>query len=82
MAPKQPKAQLTSDFLARVEATGLTDAAVARAIGVTKQYYSAVKLGRENPSITFMVGAIHAGLADTFNDIAEPIGAQPRQVAA
>lgn len=82
MAPKQPKAQLTSDFLARVEATGLTDNAVAAALGVTKQYYSAVKLGKENPSVGFMVAAVRAGLAEDFAGVAEPIGAQPRQVAA
>lgn len=74
MALPKPKAQLTQDFLTRVEATGLTDAAVAAAIGVSKQFYSQVKLGKESPTINFMVGAVRAGLADTFADVAEPVG--------
>ena len=73
MAKPQPKARLTKAFLNRVAATGLTDAATARAIGVTKQYYSAVKNGKETPSVGFMGGAIHAGLASTFDEVAEPI---------
>lgn len=72
MTTRKPKARLTAEFLARVEATGMTDTAIAAAIGVTKQYYSAVKLGKENPSVGFMVGAIRAGLADSFADVAEP----------
>lgn len=72
MALKQPKAQLTQAFIERVDNTGLTDSAVAAAIGVTKQFYSAVKLGKENPTVNFMVGAVRAGLAETFSDVAEP----------
>ena len=74
MALSQPKARLTPDFLARVEATGLTDSAVAAAIGVSRQFYSQVKLGNENPTVNFMVGAVQAGLADSFADVAEPVG--------
>lgn len=74
------KARLTESFLARVADTGLTDSAVAAAIGVTKQYYSAVKNGKDNPSVGFMVGAVHAGLADSFADVAEPI--TPEKVTA
>ena len=70
-APKHPRAQLTAAFLAKVEATGLTDAATARAIGVTPQYYSAVKTGVEQPSVGFMAGAVKAGLADSFDGVAE-----------
>ena len=80
MAIKQPKAQLTAQFLKRAEETGLTDSALAAAIGVTRQYYSAVKVGKENPSVNFMVGAIRAGLAETFSDVAEP--AKQHAVAA
>ena len=81
MALPKPKARLTPDSLARVEATGLTDEAAARAIGVSKQFYSAVKLGKQSPSVGFIVGAIHAGLADSFSDVAEPVGVD-RAVAA
>ena len=81
MALSKPNARLTPDFLARVAATGLTDEAVARAIGVSKQFYSAVKLGKQSPTINFMVGAVRAGLADSFSDVAEPVGVD-RAVAA
>lgn len=67
-----PKARLTTKFLDRVAQTGLTDEATARAIGVSKQYYSQVKNGQQNPSVTFMAGAVHAGLGSNFADIAEP----------
>lgn len=75
MAAKTRRARLTRNFLDRVEATGLTDAAAARAIGVTRQYYSAVKNGKENPSISFMAGAVQAGLADSFDGVAELVPA-------
>lgn len=71
-----PQAHLTESFLEKVAATGLTDAAAARAIGVTRQYYSQVKLGKTSPSVAFIVGAIHAGLATSFNDVAEPAKVQ------
>lgn len=67
-----PQAHLTEAFLEKVAATGLTDAAAARAIGVTRQYYSQVKNGQTSPSVAFMVGAIQAGLATSFNDVAAP----------
>ena len=66
-----PTAKLTPAFIARVEGTGLSDAAVAAAIGVTRQYYSQVKAGATAPSVRFMAGAVSAGLADTFADVAE-----------
>ncbi len=67
-----PPARLTDVFLGRVAATGLTDAAVAAAIGITRQEYSAVKTGKTAPSARFMAGAVRAGLAATFADVAEP----------
>lgn len=57
---------LTPEFLARVESTGLSDAALAAAIGVTPQYYSQVKSGHVAPSVRFIAGAVVAGLADSF----------------
>ena len=67
----RPVARLTPQFLARVASTGLTDAAVAAAIGVSKQYYSQIKTGEEAPSVRFLAGAVLAGFADTFADVAE-----------
>lgn len=68
----QPAARLTDRFINRAEATGMTDAALAAAIGVTRQFYSDVKLGKQQPTTRFMVGAVRAGLANTFSDVAEP----------
>lgn len=65
------KVRLTRQFLDRVEATGLSDSAIAAAIGVSKQFYSQVKHGQEQPTIKFLAGAVLAGLGDTFGDIAE-----------
>lgn len=73
MSVKDLKARLTQGFLDRVAATGLTDEATARAIGVSKQFYSEVKRGRQNPTIGFMAGAINAGYASNFAEVAEPI---------
>lgn len=67
----QPLARLTPAFLARVEATGLSDAAIAAAIGITRQYYGQVKAGAVSPSTRFMAGAVCAGLAGTFAEVAE-----------
>lgn len=68
-----PPARLTASFLDRVAKTGLTDAAVAAAIGVTRQYYSQVKAGEVAPSVRFLVGAVNAGLADDFADVAQVV---------
>lgn len=73
MAVKEQKARLTQSFLDRVAATGLTDEATARAIGVTKQFYSEVKNGKQNPTVGFMAGAVHAGYASNFAEVAEPL---------
>lgn len=67
-----PTARLTKTFLDRAESTGMTDSALAAAIGVTRQFYSAVKNGNEQPTTRFMVGAVRAGLAGTFAEVAEP----------
>ena len=68
----QTSARLTSRFIDRASATGMTDAALAAAIGVTRQFYSDVKLGKQQPTTRFMVGAVRAGLANSFADVAEP----------
>lgn len=69
----KPVARLTQQFLDRVAATGLSDAAVASAIGVSRQYYHQVKSGQEAPSVRFLAGAVCAGLADTFAEVAEVV---------
>ena len=69
----KPVARLTDNFLNRVAATGLSDAAIAAALGVSKQYYSQVKSGAEAPSVRFMAGAVVAGLAESFADVAEVV---------
>lgn len=69
-------ARLTPGFLARVADTGLSDAAVAAAIGVTPQFYSQVKRGEQAPSTRFMAGAVVAGLASNFADVAEVVHAE------
>lgn len=77
----QPIARLTPGFLARVQETGLSDAALAAAIGVTPQFYSQVKNGQSAPSTRFIAGAVMAGLASTFGDVAE-VAAAPAFAAA
>lgn len=69
---EKPQTRLTDQFLERVAATGMTDTAIANAIGVTKQFYSAVKSGNEDVTARFLAGAVTAGLAETFADVAEP----------
>ena len=81
--PQPPtRARLTKAFLARVAATGLTDAAVAAAIGITAQQYSAIKVGREQPTTRLLVGAVRAGLADDFAAVAEAVPAEDPKAAA
>lgn len=77
-----PVARLTEAFKARVDETGLSDAAIAAAIGVSKQYYGQVKAGIESPSVRFMAAAVHAGLAETFADVAEATAQAPESTAA
>lgn len=69
----KPVARLTDSFLSRVAATGLSDAAVAAALGVSKQYFSQVKCGVEAPSVRFLAAAVNAGLAESFADVAEVV---------
>ena len=70
-----PTIRLTAGFLARLAETGLTDAAAAAAIGVSRQFFSQVKSGQANPSATFMAGAVRSGLADNFAEVAEVVPA-------
>lgn len=74
------ESQLTDKFRARVEATGLTQDAIARAICVSEKYFKDVWEGRKPASHRFMTAAVLAGLGETYADIAEPAH-QPRQTA-
>lgn len=76
-----PVARLTKTFLDRVEAAGLTDAGVAAALGISRQYYGQVKAGVEAPSVRLMAAAVEAGLAETFGDVAERVTDAERNAA-
>lgn len=65
--------ELTPQFRQRVEATGMTHSAIAAAMGVTRQYFSQVWNSDTPPSTRFMVGAVSAGLADHFGEVAHAI---------
>lgn len=67
----RPAVRLTPRFLDRIAATGLTDAAIAATLGVSEQLYGRVKRGETAPSVRFLAGAVVAGLADSFADVAE-----------
>lgn len=73
LTQRQLTARLTQRFRERVAATGLTDAAAARAIGVSREYYRQVTHGESGPSMRFAIGAVHAGLADSIAEVAEPV---------
>ena len=72
MTQRRSEARLTRRFRERVAATGLTDAAAARAIGVSCEYYRQVTHDETGPSMRFAIGAVHAGLADSIAEVAEP----------
>ena len=76
MTQRRSEAQLTRRFRERVAATGLTDAAAARAIGVSREYYRQVTHDETGPSMRFAIGAVHAGLADSIAEVAEGIRAR------
>lgn len=60
---------LSDEFKRRASQTELTDAGIAKAIGVSRQFYSELKQGRKQVTTRFLIGAIEAGLADTANDV-------------
>ncbi len=63
------KVELTQQFRYMVEKTGMTHSAIANGMGVTRQFFSAVWNGKEQPTMRFVVGAITAGLGKTFDDV-------------
>lgn len=65
------KAQLTKKFKNRVETFGVPQRATARLIGVSPQQFSEIWNGNAQPSTTFIIKAIQAGLGENFSDIAE-----------
>lgn len=60
---------LSDEFKRRASQTELTDAGIAKAIGVSRQFYSDIKQGKKQVTTRFLIGAIEAGLADTANDV-------------
>lgn len=68
-----PSARLTTDFRERCARTGLTGAALAAAIGISRRFFNRVKNDHEPLSVAFMAGAVHAELAATFAEVAEPV---------
>lgn len=75
----QVYARLTPEFREKAQKSGLTTQGLADAIGVSRQFYSAVWHGKEPVTGRFMFGAVRAGLGETFSDIAEP--ALPKETA-
>lgn len=71
-SPRQ-RAQLTEQFLARLAALPMHEHAVAAAIGVSVDEFRLTVAGRGEPSIAFMAGAVTAGLAASFADVAEAV---------
>lgn len=63
------KIELTQQFRYVVEKTGMTHSAIADGMGVTRQFFSAVWNGKEEPTTRFAVGAINAGLARSFDEV-------------
>lgn len=70
-APALPKAKLTAAFQERLQASELTDQTVAATIGVSLPAFQEVRDGKRGPTVAFMAGAVKAGLAGTFADVAE-----------
>ncbi|MDY5151371.1 helix-turn-helix transcriptional regulator [Actinotignum urinale] len=64
-------ATLTDDFKAKINSLGVTQLAVAKMMGITPQQFSEIWNGSAQPSTTFIVKAIQAGLGESFSDIAE-----------
>ena len=65
------KARITPAFLRRLENTGMTDVAIAASFGMSRQEFSAIKLGKQAPTVRFLAGAVRSGLAETFAEVAE-----------
>lgn len=71
MTPANVRIRLTPEFRDRMDSTGMTDAALAAAIGVTPQFFHQVKTGKVAPSAAFMAGAVLSRLATDFSEAAE-----------
>ncbi|MDK8350394.1 hypothetical protein QP786_00235 [Gleimia europaea] len=61
--------ELTQTFRETVEKTGMKHSAIADGMKVSRQFFSAVWLGKEQPTTRFALGAIKAGLGETFDDV-------------
>ncbi|WP_216395801.1 helix-turn-helix transcriptional regulator, partial [Arcanobacterium phocae] len=67
---------LTDTFRQRIKNTGMTQEALAKAIGISRQFFNDIWTGKQVPTATFMTGALRAGLGESLADIAEW---QPKQ---
>ena len=65
------KTRLSPVFCRRLGETGMTDMALAASFGMSRQEFSAIKLGKQGPTARFMAGAVRAGLAENFGEVAE-----------
>ena len=70
---RKQSAQLTEQFLARLASLPMREHAIAAAMGVSVDEYRLTVAGRGEPSIAFLAGAVHAGLATSFADVAEAV---------
>ncbi|MDY5154312.1 helix-turn-helix transcriptional regulator [Actinotignum urinale] len=70
---------LTDDFKAKINSLGITQLAVAKMMGITPQQFNQIWNGNAQPSTTFIVKAIQAGLGENFSDIAEARAEESQQ---
>lgn len=72
--PATATARVKPSFVKRIrDDIGMTYQGIGAAAGVSRQYAEQVISGKAGPSVGFMSGLIRAGLARSFDEIAEPI---------
>lgn len=72
----------TEKLRERIKTTGMTQEALAKAIGVSRQYFNEVINHKQGVSATFITGAIRAGLGENIQDIAQIGELRPKKSAA
>lgn len=72
---------LTNKFRQRIKNTRMTQEALAKAIGVSRQFFNDIWTGKQVPTAAFIIGAHRAGLGDNLSDIAEFRPKQTKQAA-
>lgn len=66
------RSKLTDNFKQKLAQTGLNTLGIARALGIPEQKVKDVLDGNEPPTMALLTGAVQAGLADNFGQVAEP----------